>query len=210
MNNQRMLIITDDGGLADLLAQKLAMHEVGSALSATQEAPQRLTEENYLAMLVDVHGIAPGHLSRLRALCAGLPLVALLSAANSVQDAFAQGADDCLSLPPANEAVKTMLCRVQRLRALYANSSPACTLSPPQEIALEQMVDEKLRDTFAIMNLATITSLHNIVMRQIERPLIQIVQEKTRGNQIRAAEILGINRNTLRKKMQLLEITVKK
>ena len=210
MNNQRMLIITDDGGLAELLAQKLAMHKMGSALSSMQEAPQRLAEENYLAMLVDARDAACGHLSRLRSLCAGLPLVALLSAADDVQDAFAQGADDCLSLPPANEAVKTMLCRVQRLRALYANSSPARIPAPTQEIALEQMVNEKLRDTFAIMNLATITSLHDIVMRQIERPLIQIVLEKTRGNQIRAAEILGINRNTLRKKMQLLEITVKK
>ena len=210
MNNQRMLIITDDGGLAELLAQKLAMHEMGSALSSMQEAPQRLAEENYLAMLVDARDAACGHFSRLRALCAGLPLVALLSAADGVQDAFAQGADDCLSLPPANEAVKTMLCRVQRLRALYANSSPARIPAPTQEIALEQMVNEKLRDTFAIMNLATITSLHDIVMRQIERPLIQIVLEKTRGNQIRAAEILGINRNTLRKKMQILEITVKK
>ncbi|MBQ7249219.1 MAG: hypothetical protein IJS21_04235 [Deltaproteobacteria bacterium] len=210
MNNRRMLIITDDDGLAELLARKLAMHEMDSTLSSMQEAPQHVMEENHLAMLVDARDAAPGHLSRLRSLCAGLPLVALLSAADRVQDAFAQGADDCLSLPPANEEVETMLCRVQRLRALYANSSPARIPAPSQEIALEQMVNEKLRDTFAIMNLATITSLHDIVMRQIERPLIQIVLEKTRGNQIRAAEILGINRNTLRKKMQLLEITVKK
>ena len=71
-------------------------------------------------------------------------------------------------------------------------------------------MDGKLRDIFDITNLAAITSLHEIVLKQIERPLIRIVLEKTNGNQIRAAEILGINRNTLRKKMQLLEITVKK
>ena len=210
MNNQRMLIITEDGGLAELLARKLALHEMDSTRSSMQEASQRLAEEKHLAMLADARDPAIGHLSRLREICAGLPLVALLSTGDGMRDAFAQGADDCLILPPANEDVESMLCRIQRLRALYANSTPARIPAPSQEIALEQLVDEKLRDTFAIMNLATITSLHDIVIRQIERPLIQIVLEKTRGNQIRAAEILGIIRNTLLKKMQLLEITVKK
>ena len=36
MNNQRMLIITEDDGLADLLARKLAMHEMDSTLSSMQ------------------------------------------------------------------------------------------------------------------------------------------------------------------------------
>ncbi len=43
----------------------------------------------------------------------------------------------------------------------------------------------------------------------MERPLIKIILEKTRSNQVRAAEILGINRNTLRKKIQTLAIDIK-
>jgi two-component system nitrogen regulation response regulator GlnG len=49
-----------------------------------------------------------------------------------------------------------------------------------------------------------------MVLEQVERPLIRFVLEKTRGNQVRAADILGINRNTLRKKIQELGIDVKK
>ena len=44
------------------------------------------------------------------------------------------------------------------------------------------------------------------VINQVERPLVQILLEETRWNQQKAARILGINRNTLRKKIEVLEI----
>jgi two-component system nitrogen regulation response regulator GlnG len=42
----------------------------------------------------------------------------------------------------------------------------------------------------------------------VERPLIRMTLGATRGNQIKAAAILGLNRNTLRKKIRDLEIPV--
>ncbi len=45
---------------------------------------------------------------------------------------------------------------------------------------------------------------------QVDRPLIEVVLEYTGGNQVKTAEILGINRNTLRKKIQNLDISVTK
>jgi len=50
--------------------------------------------------------------------------------------------------------------------------------------------------------------LHTRIMREVERPLIQATLEATRGNQLRAAELLGLNRNTLRKKIKDLAIPV--
>jgi two-component system nitrogen regulation response regulator GlnG len=50
--------------------------------------------------------------------------------------------------------------------------------------------------------------LYDRVVREIERPLIALSLEATRGNQIRAAELLGLNRNTLRKKIRELDIPV--
>ncbi|WP_025840602.1 helix-turn-helix domain-containing protein [Asaia platycodi] len=51
-------------------------------------------------------------------------------------------------------------------------------------------------------------TLHARVLAEVERPLFRLVLKATDGNQIRAAALLGINRNTLRKRLQLLGIEV--
>ncbi|MCH8091429.1 MAG: sigma 54-interacting transcriptional regulator, partial [Proteobacteria bacterium] len=50
--------------------------------------------------------------------------------------------------------------------------------------------------------------LYDRVLREIERPLISLSLAATRGNQIKAAQVLGLNRNTLRKKLRELDIQV--
>jgi two-component system, NtrC family, nitrogen regulation response regulator GlnG len=50
--------------------------------------------------------------------------------------------------------------------------------------------------------------LHARLLRELERPLISRVLAATRGNQLRAAAVLGLNRNTLRKKIRELDIEV--
>ena len=50
--------------------------------------------------------------------------------------------------------------------------------------------------------------LYDRILAQIEKPLIIASLTATRGNQIKAAELLGLNRNTLRKKIRDLDITV--
>ncbi len=50
--------------------------------------------------------------------------------------------------------------------------------------------------------------LYQRILREVEYPLISSALSATRGNQIRAAELLGVNRNTLRKKIRELEIPV--
>ena len=45
-------------------------------------------------------------------------------------------------------------------------------------------------------------AMFNMVMNCVEKPLIETVLHHADGNQTRAAELLGINRNTLRKKIQ--------
>jgi two-component system, NtrC family, nitrogen regulation response regulator GlnG len=50
------------------------------------------------------------------------------------------------------------------------------------------------------------SGLHHRILREIERPLISMCLIATKGNQIKAAELLGLNRNTLRKKIRELDI----
>ncbi len=50
--------------------------------------------------------------------------------------------------------------------------------------------------------------LYNRILREIEMPLLALSLAATRGNQIKTAELLGINRNTLRKKIKELDIVV--
>ncbi|MBW4330943.1 nitrogen regulation protein NR(I) [Stakelama sp. CBK3Z-3] len=49
-------------------------------------------------------------------------------------------------------------------------------------------------------------SLYDRIIAEVEKPLIEVVLERTNGNQLRAAKALGINRNTLRKKLDMLKI----
>ncbi|MBM3468146.1 MAG: hypothetical protein FJX71_01785 [Alphaproteobacteria bacterium] len=53
------------------------------------------------------------------------------------------------------------------------------------------------------------TGLYDRVIQEVERPLIQATLKAVMGNQKKAAEILGINRNTLRKKLTQLKINVR-
>ncbi|HUX65437.1 helix-turn-helix domain-containing protein [Sulfuricella sp.] len=45
-------------------------------------------------------------------------------------------------------------------------------------------------------------AIYEMVVGCVEKPLLQVILDHAQGNQTRAAEILGLNRNTLRKKMK--------
>jgi two-component system nitrogen regulation response regulator GlnG len=113
---------------------------------------------------------------------------------------------------------------VRRLAALYTEpvieldiidmelSEPAISPEPrgaPDGESLTQAVERHLRDFFdAHKDGLPASGLYDRVLREVERPLISLSLLATRGNQIRAAELLGLNRNTLRKKIRELDIQV--
>ena len=78
------------------------------------------------------------------------------------------------------------------------------------ELSFEEVIQRQLTAYLQQPDLLEAGDLHAVVISQVEKPLIELVLDHTRGNQLKAAEILGINRNTLRKKMTDLKIAVKK
>jgi len=66
---------------------------------------------------------------------------------------------------------------------------------------LEKWLDKSIRQYVSKMDEESNGHLHELIMGGIEKPLVEIVLKETGGNQTQAANILGVNRNTLRKKI---------
>ena len=77
-------------------------------------------------------------------------------------------------------------------------------------LSLEDYLDWKMGDFVKGMRNGSGRNLHPMLISAIERPLIARALHETKGNQIQAAELLGLNRNTLRKKIHALHIPVKR
>ena len=67
---------------------------------------------------------------------------------------------------------------------------------------LNECVRKALRNYFRDLDGHKTNGLYDMVIQQVERPLMEAVMNHTGGNQSRAAELLGISRSTLRKKIK--------
>jgi len=75
--------------------------------------------------------------------------------------------------------------------------------SQPQEISqLSHAVKHSIRRYLFELEGTQPNNMYELVLRQVERPLFEAILEHTKGNQSRAAEMLGLNRGTLRKKLR--------
>ena len=99
---------------------------------------------------------------------------------------------------------------VEAIEAELADTGSAEELSALSESEnLAETVERHLQSYFdAHGDALPAPGLHDRVVREVERPLITLCLAATRGNQIKAAELLGLNRNTLRKKIRELDIQI--
>lgn len=66
---------------------------------------------------------------------------------------------------------------------------------------IDKAIRESLQNYFADLDGEAPSEVYQMVLRVVERPLLEVVMQQARNNQSRAAQWLGINRNTLRKKL---------
>jgi DNA-binding protein Fis len=69
--------------------------------------------------------------------------------------------------------------------------------------SLENLVDVKIGRFLDQLGKFYPEGLYDLIMSKVEKPLIGQILKRTGGNQVHASRILGINRNTLRKKMKI-------
>jgi two-component system nitrogen regulation response regulator GlnG len=140
------------------------------------------------------------------------------------QKNFTAGAMDRLKEYRWPGNVRELENMVRRVTALYAQEvldidvveqelaelTPAAPMAEiPANEGMGQAVERHLKEYFAAHKDALPAGgLYDRVVREVERPLIALTLTATRGNQIKAAQLLGVNRNTLRKKIRELDIQV--
>jgi Fis family transcriptional regulator len=72
-----------------------------------------------------------------------------------------------------------------------------------QDQTLKYNVQEALQNYFAKIGDTFINNLYEIVLNEVEEPLLKAVMQYTRGNQSKASILLGLSRGTLRKKLKI-------
>ncbi|HEX5551263.1 MAG TPA: helix-turn-helix domain-containing protein [Nitrospira sp.] len=103
---------------------------------------------------------------------------------------------------------KPVLRRASKFMQSIARAKTTAGAAAP--LSLEDYVEWKMGDFVKGMRNGSGRNLHPMLISAIERPLITKALQETKGNQIQAAELLGLNRNTLRKKIHDLHIPVKR
>jgi two-component system nitrogen regulation response regulator GlnG len=104
---------------------------------------------------------------------------------------------------------RTVLKRASKFMQVMARQN-ASGANGKEALSLEDYLEWKMGDFVKGMRDGSGRNLHPMLINAIERPLITKALQETKGNQIQAAELLGLNRNTLRKKIHDLHIPVKR
>lgn len=105
---------------------------------------------------------------------------------------------------------RTVLKQAPAMIQMMSQHRENTSKSNGHDLSLEDFLDQKMGDFVKGMHNGAAKNLHPMLISAVERPLISSALRETQGNQIQAAELLGLNRNTLRKKITDLHIPLKR
>jgi two-component system, NtrC family, nitrogen regulation response regulator GlnG len=129
---------------------------------------------------------------------------------NTISRAVILSVHETLDASDFSSLEHTMPESAKRLEAVPSPApppvQPALNL---MSIPLEELIAQRLQPFVVKFCEGPTGDLYKLVQAQMERALFRLVLDRTRGNQLRAADILGLNRNTLRKKLRELGISAK-
>ncbi|MDI2090284.1 sigma 54-interacting transcriptional regulator [Commensalibacter oyaizuii] len=171
--------------------------------------------------------VVPIHLPSLKERIEDIPLlVQYFQKENASTTVFSDTAFDQLKQYHWPGNIRELQNLVTRLSALYPNQTVQDDLvarniqnlshtskkniKSQEDIPLSVEIKSHIQRYFIENRGLPINKLYAYMIAEVEKPLIELTLAETEGNQIKAATILGINRNTLRKKIKDLNITYKK
>jgi len=83
------------------------------------------------------------------------------------------------------------------------NNKPSADAS---ELTLKECVRTAIDQFFELLDGQPASDLYDMVLSEVEAPLLEVVMKHTRDNQSKASEVLGLNRGTLRKKLKQYDL----
>jgi len=227
MVHAKVLVVDHEQGVYDVLKLGLAkrgyeMHTTTTMASALTLAGAHVYQAAFVSLtLVPNRTVLDG----LHAEIPNLPVILIHSpehahhipqpmlevAANAMGKPLALG-PMCLMLDRTMELV-SLRAQVRQHRQLWCitSVSEADAASDPGESTLVRLEDALVRRLRALMpslELLGQGSLYRAVLSYVEKLLLTVVLHECRGNQVKAAAILGINRNTLRKKIHEFKLSL--
>ncbi len=227
MVQAKILVLDPDTQPYEPLKSGLAAHgyEIHTTMTAT-EALSLAGAHAYQAALIALPLAQDADLLlELQAERPGLPLIIVsCQEVRFMSPPVVQLADNTVGKPLTLDVLRLMLDRTLELSLLRSRlrrerqdwgemlapltSNNGDVASPaPIGTSLDEVLVQKLRTIVPNMEVLGRETLHCAVLSHVEKLLLSVVLSECRGNQVKSAEILGINRNTLRKKLREFGIT---
>lgn len=122
------------------------------------------------------------------------------SSINTIIETIKAGAYYCLRSPLNSEELKIAVERASDKISIMKN------LQRLQQMSVREFLESRLNGFISKMSNIENSDLHKTVMSEVEKSLLSIVLKESNGNCLKAAKLLGINRNTLNKKIKEYKI----
>jgi DNA-binding NtrC family response regulator len=225
----KVLIVDQELGAYEAIKQGLRRH--GYELHTTTAIPHALAlagAHQYQVALVDFPLVCnTTFFAELRTELPDLSVILLLPSHNAphIPTQVLEMAVNVIGKPLTLEPCHLILDRTLELATLRSQvrqhrrlwsvmfaSSPASAKAPGEDtatfVSLDAVLTTKLRHMVPHFEVLGRGTLHRALLSHVEKLLLTAVLTECRGNQVRAADILGINRNTLRKKIREFDIAI--
>lgn len=191
MPPKQILLVNEDPSLLDLMKEGFAQTASITSYQEAKRNGKKIHRNSYPLVLVEAK---KGWTKGIKKFCA-----------------HREHLDTCFLVAPA-PVLKSLMDKIQEMFLRLKEKRPVGSRPSKmtKNLYLEDLVEQKLKDFLKRIKSSDSRNIYQMLMTEFERPLIRLTLRETQGNQVRAAELLGMNRNTLRKKIQELKVPVLK